>query len=53
MSNYKEFLQNKTKSKISSGFDINESLLNNNLFKFHCNTKYFLKFFSKAAIIKL
>jgi DNA modification methylase len=43
MSNYKEFLQNKTKSKISSGFDINESLLNNNLFKFQ-------KFIVKRAL---
>lgn len=43
MKNYKEFLLNKTKSKISSGFNIDESLINNNLFEFQ-------KFIVKRAL---
>ena len=34
MKNYKDFLKEKQKTFINSGFEINEELLNNNLFDF-------------------
>ena len=43
--NYEEFLKTKEKGFISSGFDINESELNNNLFDFQ-------KFTVKTALSK-
>ena len=34
MNNYENFLKTKTKDFVSSGFEIDEKLLNNNLFDF-------------------